>query len=80
MTACCNINDIGMPNSLGFVNSQPQRPKVAGPPNTEGSEMRPEKKCVTIDDVKPCSPGQKKCYKIVLKVRNKKKKPEESAR
>lgn len=63
-----------MPGQLGFVqNNQPPRDviKALKPKEQPVSDYR---KSVSIDEVKPCEPGQKNCYKIVLKVKNKDKK------
>lgn len=62
-------------NSFGTVNNPPQRPRTHKiPPRFhEEDDMFYENKKVHIDSIEPCAPGEKKCYKIVLKIKNKKK-------
>lgn len=63
-------------NSFGMINNPPQRRPKPIPPRLqeECDDMEHANKSVTIDSIEPCAPGQKKCYKLVLKVKSKKKK------
>lgn len=72
-----------MPGSMGFVSAVHDQPpmkvlRIPRPDDEVESSMKPTAKKVTIDEIKPCGPGQKQCYKIVLKVKNKKKKTGEA--
>lgn len=63
-------------NSFGTINNPPQRVRPKAVPKRfkeECDDFDHENKSVTIASVEPCGPYQKKCYKLVLKVKSKKK-------
>lgn len=62
---------------MGFVSGRVPK-KRSAPPSVSCEQndltgLQQNRKTVTIDAIEPCGPKEKKCYKIVLKVKNKKK-------
>lgn len=62
--------------SLGFITMPMSRPKKCTTQQIESGECfddNPNSRRVRVDDVRPCA-NEKKCYKIVLSVRGKRRK------
>mgnify|MGYP001170840389 CR=1 FL=1 len=66
-----------MSSAFGYINTPMQKPKKCTIQQIEDGtcfDDDPKSRRVTVDGVRPCENGEKKCYKIVLSVRGKRKK------